>query len=517
MMKGAFPLIAGIILALLISGIVLSSGIIGQINLKGLASIPGSYFDATCVPGTILKPIKQTILCEKNPESLTGVYIPEKTQYGTWPLVYERVYFQCPPASDAAREGCQVSVTTGGSFKIGEYGSIQSGPATLNYNYGDVVDIRLLNTGMYVQARYTTKQLSLYDLTGGVFQRKICDSCDLTCTGMPTEIYNNLPKDLQNYMNVGDSVETVIGWQEYPVPGNYIEWNGQAAQCVKVSAASATIYDLDKYEGQLSCYYYRGDVIANVECCPGEVFLERECSDDGKWVDIGDSSDALGDCCIGGICSVAYCPGGGSWDYENWNPGEPLDKYQCYAPTGDCLLADRIYDIQCNPLTGEGCPLNQRCDPATRTCTDKPISIVSCTEFGFECCVSGQVAENVELRSCEEAGYPENYVCVNGFCQNPLPVNVCNYDQVCTENEVADCPDCQVCDAWCQLTAFMWLWLIGIIIAVVVLLVLSYFVPFVSKILFASPLLALLLIVLLGFAIAWLFSVQVASLAATLL
>lgn len=525
MRTGAVPLFAGVLLVIVISAMVISSGILQGTRLVDVFRVPGALFDLTCQPGTILEPIRQTILCERSPESFTGVFIPSRTQYGTWPLVSERVWLQCPPASDAAREGCQVRITTGGNYQVGEYGSIQSAPATLNYNYGDVIDLRLLNSGMYVEVRYTTKQLSLYDLTGGVFQRKICDSCDTTCTGMPTEIYNNLPRGSQGFLNVGDSIETVVRWQEYPVAGNYIEWSDPQlglvhAQCVRRSAAEAVIHKLDKYEGHLSCHYFRDTVLDIVECCPGDTFTDRLCNDNGVWETIPSGGPA-GPCCVGGICSVSNCPGEGAWDWQNWDPGEPVERYQCYAPTGECILADMRYDVQCNPMTGEGCPLTQRCDPATWTCTSLPVTQMTCTEYGFECCIEGLIPPNVEPQTCAEAGFPANYECVNGFCQDPLPVNVCNYDGTCTENEVADCPDCQSCDFWCRLQAFLWMWLVGIIVAIGLLIglavVLSFFgIPF-GKFLTVSPFLTILLVVILGFALAWLFSVPVASLAATLL
>ena len=381
---------------------------------------------------------------------------------------------------------------------------VQDGSKTILVFSADIFG----NTGASTRLRYRQKRLYLYDAsTGRVAGSPVCDTCDTTCL-----VGQSVKTEDLRVLNVGEVIESVAAWQQYPAfDGNYIDWNGQPAVCMKTGSRESIVQNLVKWSNR-PCYYYHGDaVLARGECCPGETYLGLECNPVTLKFE-----GTTPRCCFGSSCSVSYCPGSGGLPAEEWNmPGDEICAYFCDRATGFCMQDESTCETwKCNPETGEGCPSTQRCDPVTKTCTDKPIIKRKCWETGRECCIEPEVdPKYVELLTCAEAGFPSDYVCKNGFCYDPEPDDKCNYDGVCDANEKeGECPDCG-CGLICQLMRFIWLWIVASIIVAVALLVISMFYPALKAVLFMNPLTGLLLVAALGLLLALFFSIPVAMVA----
>lgn len=501
--KGAIP----VIFLLLAAVAVLAFGLAGY--------IPTAEFvpDPSCQPGKVLLPTYKTLRCEVT-EGYGGVYYSQTYTGADCPWGYQCVKVTCPPVLGGAEQTrCLFKIANRVLWRHSYESQFKSGPAEFMMNWGDTALV-VYNPGLFetpaTEIWYRTKVLSMYTSTG-IFAKKMCDTCDLSCI-IGTEAFNNLPPDQQLDMKVGDTTLTIDRYVDYVLIGNFFDCNGRPAQCVKTGSRSSVAYSLDKLQRYQACYYIRGAVIAQGECCPGETEFGYGCNSNTLTFETGP-----GACCIGGICSVERCPGRGDWAWEEWKIGQSLKKYICKQSAGACEVADIKYGVMCNPSTGYGCPATQRCDPVTLTCTDRPVVVLECVETGRECCIAGEVPANVKPRSCEEAGKP-GQICINGFCRKELPVSLCDYDGVCEDNEdPVNCPDCSTCNWLCQLQKFLWLWVVGMLVIGAVLLVVSIFVPLLRVILLTNPLTFMLIVAILGALLAFVFAVPVASLGATIL
>lgn len=508
-MKGIVPIMAFAVVAIL--GILL---VFGQ-QLIGIASVfQASVADASCIPGTILMPEYKTIRCEAT-SGLQGTYVAQTYTGADCPIGLTCAKAVCPPdARGVEGERCLVRLENMLYYDILPQAVGRAAKAAPDEFYIDFGITRtvIVYPGLFqvpsVQVKFKTKALNLYTASG-IFGRKLCDTCDITClVGTDAALKDGiLDRDYKAFMQVGDTAVTVERWQAYPQAGNVIKYSGQDAQCVVTGSNTAEIYALGKVDTRGGCYYARGNVIASGQCCPGDTLLGMTCGSDFKW------KETHGVCCPAGVCSVEYCPGRGGWDWDSWRAGQPLYKYRCMSITGNCEVADVKYGVQCNPMTGFGCPGNQRCDPATWTCTTAPIIRIKCVEFGQECCIAGQVPDNVEARSCAEAGKP-GFLCIDGFCVQPLPVTKCDYDGTCEDwEDQYNCTDCQACNWLCQIFRFLWVWIVAFAITCIAIFVTAMFVPFLKKLVLSSPIMFLLVAGMASFLLVFVFTVPIAAIA----
>ena len=519
MRKGAFPIVAAIIIVILAAGIAINTGLMENLNLSFLR--PAAILDdPTCIPGTVLQPKYIQLRCRADPIEFTGTFRVTILQTGIWPVINNFAEFYCPPpyVDYAEDTECKVVVSNTNQWIMDGY--TYTSPGNFIMRPGESKRIDGLNLGASILMLYTKKQLFFDDIDSGIFDKKLCDGCDLTCTGMVTNaFYSSLPPEQQLMMEVGENIEYPLRWQAYEVVGGIVEYNGEITECVQMTASTATFYSLEQYRGLQSCYYFRSAVVGSEQCCPGAFTVGGVACNPTtyEW-----DTAAEGVCCPGGLCSVAYCPGGGAFAWAEWNPGLPIMTYTCNAATGDCVGTPVSYSVECNPNTNEGCPSTKDCEitslsPLTTRCVDEATVQRSCVSMGLECCVAGEVPDYVTPRSCMEAGYPADYKCVNGFCTEPVPLNVCDYDGTCEAGESPQCPDCGEPNLFDWLIAFLKMWLIGAVLAAVAVVAAVIFIPPLRIVLIASPMLALIAIIVLGFLIALAFSAPVASLAATLL
>ena len=392
---------------------------IAYVSVYGVPAFPSAFVAANdvCSPGNVLMPEYKTLKCEAS-SGYGGSAIPAPYTGGDCPTFYTCFKVACPADSrGATNEQCQIQFNTNNpldQWRIGDTGAISRGTGTAMVNYGSYPKVEVY-VGVYstsqfsVVEKFKTVTLNLYTASG-IFGQKLCDSCDLSCI-IGTEAYNGLPKAQQLYLRTGDTVITIDRWQSYPEAGNVFVYAGQKAQCIKTGSRTASVYGLQKLDRLGSCNYARENVIASVECCPGDTYLGQNCGPDLKY------TVAPAGCCSTGICSSEYCPGRGDWDWESWKLGNTLKKYACSSATQTCIVSASKTSIECNPNTGYGCSGNLRCDPVTLKCVTPPQTMIECVETGRECCESGQVALNVNLRTCASIG-KANMTCdaATGMC-----------------------------------------------------------------------------------------------------
>lgn len=264
---------------------------------------------------------------------------------------------------------------------------------------------------MTLKLSYPSKELVYREETTG--KRILVGSgCDLA-SSLGSEEFGKLPEDQRTTMSVGESINSVLRWDTRPWVGNYIEWEGQDAVCEKLGPNTATIYSIGKYDAKDGCYLYPESEIDRSQCCNGEETDQSRCVN-GAWED----KTAISGCCQGGICSDLQCPGNGEWIYDLNN--EVRERYgQCNENTGQCQKIES-QSIKCEPGTNRGCVGQEAfCDPISLTCVTQPKPSYTCTEWGNECCIEGQVPENVQSKSCVQAGYSSDWTCVDGFCREP--------------------------------------------------------------------------------------------------
>jgi hypothetical protein len=312
---------------------------------------------------------------------------------------------------------------------------------TLDYGYTATLQ------GSLFEISYPQKSLEYIETSTG-FRTPKGAGCSLFNILGSSE-FNKLPKDSKREMVVGDSVNFVIRWKDYPVFGNVIKYNNVDSVC-QMTGTGAQISSLTKYtDNANTCYVYPGNFIANVECCPGATSPTRDmsCGSDFRWKALTSSTG----CCLGGLCSDTKCPNSGMQFKEG---GNRVQYSNCNTLTGTCTKSV-LGTAECDPMSGSGCLGGQICDVSTWKCVNKPQTYLTCIESGHECCLPGMFSSNIGLRSCDQAGKP-GWQCINGICTVSTPI------------PAGQAP----ADAWGILVRFFTYWIIGSVLMFMVLFVL---------------------------------------------
>lgn len=284
------------------------------------------------------------------------------------------------------------------------------------------------------------------------------DGCDLSSQDIPYEQTRYLPRGTNKKMTVGESENYIAGFEAFPIYGNTLNYQGKLAICERKADTTAIIYEAENIVTDgAGCFFYPGQIMDYVDCCPGTTFQGVTCNDNFEFVSVDEPVNV--GCCRNGICTAVNCPGQGGWYYVGYD----AYKYDC-TDYGDCVIIDEK-SIEC--YYDSDCSSGLSCDRGTNKCVDKVVP-VSCTSTGHDCCADGMFASNVELRSCQEAGFDDDYVCVNGFC---------------VKDEIAASGGCQWWDIVCHVNNF-WNWLVSALtgffatLGVVALIVIVIFVGF---------------------------------------
>jgi hypothetical protein len=335
---------------------------------------------------------------------------------------------------------------------------------TREFSYGEFIKVSSNYQEPKFGLTYPTKYLRYQNSQTG--QLMTANGCDMNSLNIGYEQYKYLPTDAQIALSIGESQSYVCGFDGFPIFGNYQNYNGQDVICEKKGDATATLSTVARIDTKgAGCYYYPKTVIASVACCPGDQWNNQVCGSDFVWHSTSGGGGVDTGCCSGGICSDVKCPGEGGFDYDSCtDPPCTVKKYECEETSGLCKVVDTkgidcYYDSDCSP--------GLSCDRGTGTCVDKVVP-VTCTQAGHECCEYGMFAPNVGLKSCKQAGFPEDYVCVNGECQSS---------------------GSDGCDFWCQLTRNLAL----LAVAFIVGLIITGIIAFILKFPLRSPVIFLLM------------------------
>lgn len=325
---------------------------------------------------------------------------------------------------------------------------------TKTKQFGQTLDFSVTYKGKFLEWTYVE--------TG---QTERFDGCSMFGTNIGYDKYNNLPVEAKTSLEPGQSEQYVNGYSSTMLAGNYELYNGQPVYCVKQGDASASLYSIKTTNTKGGkCYNLVGSVVADgddgIECCPGDSFGNNNCNDNFKWDSYSTGEEPINiGCCKSGLCTEINCPGQGGWYFLQ---NEKV-KYIC-LDNGQCKVNEREV-IECSKSTDCSPPLT--CDPATNKCVNVIVP-VSCTQAGKTCCTEGMFAPNVGLRTCQQAGFNDDYVCVNGEC---------------VTNAEAAAGGCAWYDIICHMTSF-WDWLVSSItgffatVGVIALILVIVFIGF---------------------------------------
>lgn len=362
--------------------------------------------------------------------------------------------------------------------QIGSNSAVQlNSGQTLTVAHGSIIKTARFGGGIRFNIKYDGKYLRWQDWrTGNI---KTGDGCDLTSLNIGTEAYSYLPTDAKMSMNPGESQNYVCGFDEFPLTGNYANYNGQQVICEKKGDTTAALYRIEEIQTKAAgCYSYPGTKIKDVQCCPNDQFNNQVCGTDFIYHTTGGGIDT--GCCIGGLCTSFNCPGEGGFDYDSCtDPPCTVYSYNCDKSTGACVKS-ASKTINC--YDDGDCPPDLFCDRGTNTCVDKIVP-VTCTQAGHECCTPGMFASNVGLKEC-----PEGQTCSNGEC---------------LKND-------EECNIWCQIMASFTLIIMGLIVGFIITLALGFFV---IKPIFGSPVMFLLVWLAISAALIMVFSIPLGMVA----
>lgn len=401
------------IILLIGAGILLSGG---SFNIPGLGST------GEC---RLLKPQYTNYEClEKSVPSITYT---DNNGYSCVGGFYMCVDQYCGYPNQITGTPCTVTSQVNGLMvQVGNRPTVRldAGQST-TANYDDLIKTTRNGGGIRFTIDYKGKYLKRIDTMTG--REDSADGCDLSSMSIGYDQFKDLPVGVKTTLNPGDITNFVTGFDDFPIYGNTAIYQGKQVVCETKGDTSATIYELKTVATTKdgSCYRYPGAKVADgtdgIQCCPGDTSTGGVlCTDDFKWkvlpedAETGDVIEDFG-CCRGGLCTPVYCPGEGGFDYDSCtNPPCDVYKYEC-TDAGLCKVID-TREIAC--YYDSDCSGDLSCDRATGKCVSKVVA-VTCTQAGHECCTEGMFPDNVLLRSCEDAGYPEDYKCVNGQCRKP--------------------------------------------------------------------------------------------------
>lgn len=496
------PAIAAV---MLVAVLLLASG-------TGIVTIPQASVvtvdDPSCSPGEIIEPNYAVYEC-----------LPESVQNRQGSI---QSFYNCGPFGGyvCADISCNyIDLPDGEPCEVRSSNCILDGGQCVNeltIPHGDTQTVTL-NPGPFEtpngEVWYRALYLNYEDKQTG-YETNIKGGCTLSKT-LTGSAYEALPEeDRDRHLSQYESVTTIVGYDSYPYAGNYVDYNGEDAVCRSTGTQERVVYSLVKTESLSGCYYHEGNVLEYVDCCPGETSLDgRQCGDDFTWTDVGG-------CCLGGVCSVGNCPGGGSWDWDGWSVGDDtVSRYTtCSSITGECGGVE-TRPAECDLESNEGCPTGQTCeyDDGGYVCRDTVQPEMTCSEAGYECCLPGMFPYVTDTVTCADAG-KDGQNCVNGYCFEPRPTDECNFNGVCEPakgESKATCPE--DCSTWLD-TVMEWLLYSVIAGAVlgVALVILSLVFPPLGALVLTNPLRTLALCVIGGFLIASMFTIPVAALAASL-
>lgn len=252
--------------------------------------------------------------------------------------------------------------------------------------------------------------------------------------------------------------------------------NGQPGLCVGTGNGVA-VQGMDTITTSSGSYYVPNPskVLATGDCCPYMTAAGKTCVNN-KWVL---NSGGANQCDMFG--TVNACQGAGNWvtDYTD-NSGQKQIKATGCDSSNNCIFTSRI--VQCTS--------NQQCSAGN-----------VCNTQTYQCVSSGTAP--VVLPTCG-----------NNICEATLGETAATCQADCAN------PNLPLANPWAPLLAFLWLWLIGTIIAAIIIAVVAIFAPVgVLKVLIMRPMYLLGAAILFGLLIAVLFGIQIqpaANLAASL-
>lgn len=414
----------------------------------GIITIPSGTLtlDPTCIPGSVLLPEYS------NYECVEGGTKSVPADSAIFNGIYWEIRISCTyhDYNDWSTQGCTFTPNwnPAACTKIaGDYNVRKDSEGLI------IVNCALFNTPTG-QVAYPFKYLKY---TGaGNYRENYLYGCDLTQTNLGIEEWNRLDKTyMRESLKVGEVRNSIARFQAYPSI-NLVEYGGSTYNC-EFDGTSGSLYDLIKYETASNfCYFLPASYYTEVDCCPGTVRIDgATCSPQLTWTEPSGSG-----CCPGSppACSVLLCPGEGGWDWQGFNPyvNTTVNRYLCDSITQTCLVLESKA-AECNPINDLGCPSNKECDHATLTCRD-PVQVQKfCTEAGYECCLEGMFPNIKDIRTCQDAGYGDDYTCVNGYCYDTTPAP---------------------CDFWCWLAKLLTLIVTAFIISGIITMLLWFIMKF---------------------------------------
>jgi len=222
----------------------------------------------------------------------------------------------------------------------------------------------------------------------------------------------------------------------------------------KVYCAGTSIYSLGTIQLSNGCYKFPETMIGHVDCCPGQIAGDATCGSDFKW------HRQVDEPCFTDI----QCKGQGAWFADYSDPSRrTIVKGSCVD--GECKYTKKTTECSTNEAcpTGSVCVIDQFTGEGTcRTQEGVPL-----------------LPEPV-ITGAEEGGAGGNW--------------------------------------WDPLVRFFWMWIVGFIIALILLVILAFLlpIPFLKMMVFRNYKMLFAAAAILGVLIAFIFAAPVASMAASL-